>query len=291
MARRPAAPFIVLLLGVTAVWGWTFVLVKDAVAAYPTLPFLGLRFLIAAVAMALVVRRLPRRRVLLIGGAIGLPLAGGYLLQTVGLQFTSPGNTGLITGLFFVFTPLLDRLFGTPIRLRTLLAVTAALAGTVLLTGGWQAGIRIGDALIVGCAVCFALQIVLLSRWSPGFAAEELTLVQLATCAVLFMLGGAAQLRVPSSNVWFALIVTGIFASAVAFFIQTWVQSHLSASRTALVLASEPVWALFFSVLLAGQRLDFIQALGAVLVIGAIVGHELPLPAPAPRKAEGTNVR
>jgi drug/metabolite transporter (DMT)-like permease len=291
MARRLSTLYIVLLLCVTAVWGWTFVLVKDAVAAYPTLPFLGLRFLIAAVVMALVVRRLPRRRVLLIGGIIGLPLAGGYLLQTVGLQFTSPGNTGLITGLFFVFTPLLDRLFGTPIRLRTLLAVAVALAGTVLLTGGWQTGIRLGDVLIVGCAICFALQIVLLSRWSPGFAAEELTLVQLATCAVLFMLGGAVQLRVPSGDVWIALVVTGVFASAVAFFIQTWVQSHLSASRTALVLASEPVWALFFSVLLAGQRLDLVQGLGAALVIGAIAGHELPLPSRASRQAEGTNVR
>ncbi|MBJ7597553.1 MAG: hypothetical protein DLM67_15825 [Candidatus Nephthysia bennettiae] len=291
MARRPQAASVVLLLGVTAVWGWTFVLVKDAIEAYPTIAFLGLRFLIAAAIMALVVRRLPGRRVVLVGTLVGLPLGGGYLLQTVGLHYTSPGNAGLVTGLFFVFTPLLDRLFGTPIRLRTLLAVAVALAGTLLLTGGWQVGIRVGDALIVGCAVCFALQIVLLSRWSPGFAAEELTLVQLATCAVLFMFGGATQLQAPSPSVWIALVITGVFASAVAFFIQTWVQSHLSASRTALVLASEPVWALFFSVLLAGQRLDLVQGLGAALVIGAIVGHELPLPTRAPREAEGTNVR
>jgi drug/metabolite transporter (DMT)-like permease len=291
MARRNQAVYVVLLLGVTAVWGWTFVLVKDAIQAYPTIPFLGLRFLIAAAAMALVVRRLPGRRVLVVGTVIGLPLAGGYLLQTVGLRFTSPGNTGLITGLFFVFTPLLDRLFGTPIRVRTLLAVAVALAGTLLLTGGWQAGIRFGDALIVGCAVCFALQIVLLSRWSPGFAAQELTLVQLSTCAVLFMFAGATQLRVPSPSVWFALVITGVFASAVAFFIQTWVQSHLTASRTALALASEPVWALFFSVMLAGQRLDAVQALGAALVIAAIVGHELPLPSRASFEPKGTNVR
>lgn len=291
MARRHQAIYVLLLLGVTAVWGWTFVLVKDAIAAYPTVPFLALRFVIAAAVMAVVVRRLPGRRVLLVGSVIGLPLAGGYLLQTVGLRFTSPGNTGLITGLFFVFTPLLDRLFGTPIRIRTVLAVALALAGTLLLTGGWQAGIRIGDALIVGCAICFALQIVLLSRWSPGFAADELTLVQLATCAVLFMLGGAAQLRVPSPSVLVALVITGVFASAVAFFIQTWVQSHLTASRTALVMASEPVWALFFSVLLAGQRLDALQALGAAMVMVAIVGHELPLPARATSEPQGTNVR
>src|SRR5437016_6111573 len=154
MARRQQALYVVLLLGVTVVWGWTFVLVKDAIEAYPTLPFLGLRFLIAAAVMALVVRRLPGRRVLLVGTLIGLPLAGGYLLQTVGLRFTSPGNTGLITGLFFVFTPLLDRLFGVALRPRTLLAVLTALVGTVVLTGAGRTGIGAGDLLVLGCAVC-----------------------------------------------------------------------------------------------------------------------------------------
>jgi drug/metabolite transporter (DMT)-like permease len=286
MTGRPGALYVALLLAVTAVWGWTFVVVKDAIAELPPLPFLGLRFLIAAAVMLVVVRRLPGNRTLAIGALIGLPLAVGYLLQTLGLRLTSPGNAGLITGLFFVFTPLLDRLFGVPMRLRTLLAVAVALIGTFLLTGGSQVGIRLGDALVVGCAICFALQIVLLSRWSRGFAADELTLVQLATCAVLFMIAGAPQLRAPSASVWVALVITGVFASAVAFFIQTWVQSHLTATRTALVLASEPVWALFFSVLLAGQRLDLLQALGAALVIAAIVGQELPL-----REAKGTDVR
>ena len=277
MFRRPGTVYVALLLAVTAVWGWTFVVVKDAIAELPPLPFLGLRFLIATAVIAVAVRRVPDRRTLAIGALIGLPLAGGYLLQTLGLRFTSPGNAGLITGLFFVFTPLLDRLFGVRIRLRTVLAVAMALVGTFLLTGGSQVGIRLGDALIVGCAICFALQIVLLSRWSSGFAADELTLVQLAVCAVLFMVGGAPQLRPPSASVWAALVITGVFASAVAFLVQTWVQSHMTATRTALVLASEPVWALFFSVLLAGQRLDLLQALGAALVIAAIVGQELPI--------------
>jgi drug/metabolite transporter (DMT)-like permease len=291
MARRSGAVYVVLLLGVTAVWGWTFVVVKDAIEAFPPVPFLGLRFLVATIVMILAVRHLPSGRALVVGCLIGLPMAGGYLLQTVGLRFTSPGNAGLITGLFFVFTPLLDRLFGTAIRPRTLIAVAVALAGTFLLAGGGQLGIRLGDTLIVGCAACFALQIVLLSRWSPGFSARDLTLAQLATCAVLFMVGGAPQLRAPSPSVWVAILVTGVFASAVAFFVQTWVQSQLTASRTALVLASEPVWALFFSVLLAGQRLDRVQTLGAALVIAAIVGHELPLPSRSSREAEGTDVR
>jgi drug/metabolite transporter (DMT)-like permease len=267
--------YVGLLLCVTAIWGWTFVVVKDAIAEYPVLPFLAIRFLIAAAVMALLVRRLPSRRTLAVGVLIGLPLAAGYLLQTFGLRYTSPGHAGLITGLFFVFTPLLDRLFGVALRPRTLVAVLLALLGTVLLSGGADASIGVGDALVVGCAVCFALQIVLLSHRPQGLSAAELTLVQLATCAFLFSAGGASQLRLPSPGVWAALLITGVFASALAFLIQTWVQTHLSASRTALVLASEPAWALFFSVLLTGQRLGVIEAAGAALVVAAILGHEL----------------
>ncbi|MDQ6792695.1 MAG: DMT family transporter [Candidatus Dormibacteraeota bacterium] len=278
MPPRTQALYVALLLGVTAVWGWTFVVVKDAISQYPVLPFLAIRFLIATVAMLVLVRRLPSRRVCALGALIGLPLAAGYLLQTAGLRSTSPGNAGLITGLFFVFTPLLDRLFGVALRPRTLLAVLTALVGTVLLTGAGKTGIGAGDLLVLGCAVCFALQIVMLSHWSPGLPAAELTLVQLATSAALFTAGGIGQFQVPSAGVWTALLITGLFASALAFFIQTWVQSHLSASRTALVLAGEPGWALFFSVLLAGQRLGPLQAAGAALVLAAIAGHELPLP-------------
>jgi len=79
----------------------------------------------------------------------------------------------------------------------------------------------------------------------------------------------------PSPQVWFAIVITGVFASAVAFYIQTWAQAHLDASRTALILATEPAWALAASIVLAGQRLSTLQAAGAALVLGAIVGHEL----------------
>ena len=81
---------------VTAVWGWTFVLVKDAVTHYPTLPFLQIRFAIALLVMAVVVRRLPTRRELQVGVVIGAVLAAGYLTQTAGLTITSPGNTKMI---------------------------------------------------------------------------------------------------------------------------------------------------------------------------------------------------
>jgi len=259
---------------VTAVWGWTFVLVKDAVTHYPTLPFLQLRFIVAFLVMVVLVRRLPARREVRVGLIAGAVLAAGYLTQTVGLTMTSPGNSGLITGLFVVFTPLIERVFGVPVRWFTWIGVAAALAGTVMLVGG-LAGFGLGDLLTVGTAFFFALHLVLLSRWSPGLRSAPLAMVQMGSGALIFSAGGTWSLHAPTPSVWLAIIVTGVFASALAFYIQTWAQQHLSASRTALILTTEPAWALVAAVVLAGQRFGLLQAAGAALMLVAIVGHEL----------------
>jgi drug/metabolite transporter (DMT)-like permease len=266
--------YVLLLLMVTAVWGWTFVLVKDAVTQYPTLPFLQIRFALALVVMVLLVRRLPTTRELRIGLLVGAVLAAGYLTQTAGLTMTSPGNAGLITGMFVVFTPLLNRAFGAPIRWWTWVATIGSLGGLLFLTGG-PTGMGLGDLLVLACAALFALHIVLLGRWAPSLPAAPLAMVQMASCTLLFSVGGTWSLRMPSAAVWWAIVITGVFASALAFYIQTWAQQHLSPGRTALILASEPAWALAAAVVLAGQRFGLIQAAGAALVLVAIVGHEL----------------
>jgi drug/metabolite transporter (DMT)-like permease len=266
--------YVLLLLAVTVVWGWTFVLVKDAITQYPTLPFLELRFLLAALVMVALVRRLPTRRELKVGLIAGVVLAGGYLFQTLGLTTTSPGNAGLITGLFVVFTPLIDRLFGVSLHRRTIVAAVCALIGVALLTGG-PSGFGLGDLLVMVAAILLALHIVLLSRWSPGLPAAPLAMLQMGTCALIFTAGGSWSLRPPTAGVWVAIVITGVFASALAFYVQTWAQAHLDASRTALILATEPAWAVVASVVLAGQRFGLIQAAGAALVLGAILGHEL----------------
>ncbi|HEY8797127.1 MAG TPA: DMT family transporter [Candidatus Dormibacteraeota bacterium] len=266
--------YVLFFVGVTAVWGWTFVVVKNAIAEYPTLPFLQLRFILAFLVMAALVRRLPTRRELLVGLVAGTVLAGGYLTQTLGLSLISPGNAGLITGLLVLFTPLLDRVFGVPLRRRTIIAVIVSVIGIGMLTGG-PSGFGLGDVLVIACAVLFALHIVLLSRWSPGLSAAPLAMVQMGTCALIFSVGGTWTLRMPSTDVWIAIVITGVFASALAFYIQTWAQAHIDASRTALIIAMEPAWAVAAAVVLAGQRFGLLQAAGAALVLAAIVGHEL----------------
>jgi drug/metabolite transporter (DMT)-like permease len=243
---------------------------------------LQLRFLLAFLVMVILVRRLPTRKELLVGLLAGSVLAGGYLTQTLGLSLITPGNAGLITGLLVLFTPLLDRIFGVPLRRRTIIAVICAVVGIGMLTGG-PSGFGLGDILVVGCAVLFALHIVLLGRWSPGLASAPLAMVQMGACALLFTAGGSWSLRAPTPDVWIAIVITGILASALAFYIQTWAQAHIDASRTALILAMEPGWAVAAAVVLAGQRFGLLQAAGAALVLLAIVGHELaPLKFKAP---------
>lgn len=266
---------MLLLVAVTAVWGWTFVLVKDAISQYPTLPFLGIRFVLAALVMVVVVHRLPGRAVVRAGIPIGMALAAGYLFQTVGLQTTSAGNAGLITGLFVVFTPLLEGLLGAKVPRRTALAAVVALGGTALLTGSGGGGFHRGDLLVVGCALAFAVHIVMLGRWAPGLPAGPLAMVQMLVAGLLFAGAGAHQMTVPPESVWPAIVITAVIASALGFLIQTWAQMHISASRTALILATEPAWALLAAVVLAGQRLGGVQAFGAALVLAAIIGHEV----------------
>jgi drug/metabolite transporter (DMT)-like permease len=266
--------YVLLLLVVTAVWGWTFVLVKDAVTQYPTLPFLQIRFALAFVVIALLVRRVPTRRELQVGAVIGAVLAAGYVAQTAGLTLTSPGNAGLITGLFVVLTPLLNRLFGMPIHWWTWSAAAVSLVGLVLLTGG-PSGMNAGDLLVLLCAALFALHIVFLGRWSPGTSSAALALVQMGMCTLLFSAGGTWSLRAPNASVWFAIVITGLFASAFGYYVQTWAQAHISANRTALILATEPAWALVAAIALAGQRFGLVEAAGAALLLLAIVGHEV----------------
>lgn len=293
----------VLLVAVTAVWGLTFTTVKNAVAEYGLLAFLAIRFAIASAALsASSIRRL-NRHTLKTGVGIGLVLTASYFCQTLGLKYTTPTNSGLITGLFVVFVPVADRvLFGVRPGRIFLVTVAGCLAGTVLLTGGQLSTLTVGDLLTLACAAGYGLHISLLSRYSSRHDAGALALVQVLVAAVVF---GAAwpifePLRWPSANVWWALLLTGLLASAGAFYIQTYVQQRLAAVRTAVILTMEPVFAAIFGFLLAGDRLGPIQIAGAVLIVAAmgtgeiyaaIRKRQLPIPGTARSKPAGGMVK
>jgi drug/metabolite transporter (DMT)-like permease len=270
------APLLV-LVAVTAVWGVTFVQVKDAVAIYPLFAFLALRFAIATLALAAPALR--RVRTIGRSGAAGATLAGallgsGYALQTAGLERTSVSSTGFVTGLYVVLTPLLAlALYRVRVGRAAWLGVALATAGLALLSGihGGSLG---GDLLVLAGAAVYALQIVLMERYAPRYDALAFTLVEMAAAflGLLAVAVAAGQLGVPRGfTVWGALLVTGIFASALAFLAQTWAQRRTSATQTALAFSLEPVWAAVFGFSLAGDRLGVAGWVGCAVIMAGIV--------------------
>jgi drug/metabolite transporter (DMT)-like permease len=268
----------VLLLGIVAVWGWTFVLVKDAVEVYGVVPFLAVRFAIGTACIGLFVGRRTDGRTWRAGGWIGVVLAVAYLTQTVGLDHSTATNTGLITGLFIVFAPLANRLlFG--VRTTPLLwgAIAISLVGLALLTGAAADGLAGGDWFTLGCAASFGLHVALLDRYSKGHRAGPLVLAQLlaATCIFAGVWMISEPLRWPPAEVWPALLVTALVATSLGYFVQTFVQQRLSAVETAMVILTEPLFAVAFGYMLHGDRLSGLQILGGVLMVAALFATEL----------------
>jgi drug/metabolite transporter (DMT)-like permease len=273
--------YTLLLVAVTAVWGWTFVVVQDAISVYGVLPFLAVRFVLAGAALAPIYATKLTRRALLVGGGIGVVLAAGYLFQTTGLLFTTPTNSGLITGLFVVFAPVADRLlFGASASRQVILAVVLSMVGMVFLAGGGPEGANWGDLLTLLCAAALGLHIALLSRYAASHEAGALTLAQILAMALLFVVVWPFfdTVSLPPPEVWVALLVTGLLASAGAFLVQTTVQQRIPAARTAIILTMEPVFAALFGYWLAGDRLVAVQILGAILILSALViGEVVPV--------------
>jgi drug/metabolite transporter (DMT)-like permease len=268
------------LVLVTAIWGITFVQIKDALAVYPLFAFLAVRFAIAVLTLAPLVgsrvRTLGRRGVLA-GLGLGSLLAAGYGLQTAGLDRTTVSATGFITGMYVVFTPVLAFVL---FRVRTGPAVWAgvalAVAGLAMLSG-ISAGSTTGDLLVLAATALYAMQIVLMGRFAPRFDPLAFTACEMAAACVGFVALAVAfgELRLPRGwTVWGALLVTGVFASALAFLVQAWVQRRTSATRTALVFALEPVFTGIFGYALEGDRLGALGWGGCAVIMCGIAVAE-----------------
>ena len=289
------------LILVTAVWGVTFVQVKDAVELYPLFAFLAVRYAIAAVALAppAAARLRTLGRPGLVAGAIlGALIAAGIGLQTAGLERTTVTSTGFITGLYVLFTPLLAlALFRTRIPRRLWAAVGLALVGLALLSGIPESSTQ-GDLLVLASTVAQALQIVMVGRYANRFDVFALTFVQVAAACAIFGAVAVAlgDLSVPrGATVWAALLVTGLFACAFALLVQVWAQRRVSATRIAIVFSLETVFAGLFGYLLAGDRLGVLGFAGCAVIFSGILIAEpaaaaalrrlvrRPAPEPEPR--------
>jgi drug/metabolite transporter (DMT)-like permease len=273
---RPRSPLLA-LVGVTAIWGVTFVQVQDALELYPLFAFLAVRFAISTVVLAPFsfrsLRALPRSGYAA-GIGVGILLATAYGLQTAGLELTTVASTGFITGLYVVLTPILALvLFGTPVPRVLWLGVALAVVGLLLLNGV-PGGSTAGNLLVLGNAIFQAFQITAMERYAPRYDPRALTFLQMATAFVGFTAIALAlgELEVPhGATVWGALLVTGVFAGALGYLIATWVQARTTAARAALVFTLEAPFAAIFGVLLAEEVLGWAGWLGCSVMMAGIL--------------------
>jgi len=268
------------LVGVAALWGGTFVMVKEAVSEYPIYGFIGWRFLIAVVAFLILFPGTFRRfrpGTVRVGLFAGVFLIAGYIFQTWGLQGTTASKAAFITGMFVVITPVMQAvvLRRTP-RATTVAGVALAVVGLWLLSGASSGGWSAGDSRTLLCAFAYSGHMIVLGGPGRDHDARALTLVQLAVTGLVC---GAVSLAIerpyawPSSQVWVALVVTGVLASAVAFAVQTYAQRILSPTKTALVLIMEPAFGGFFG-WLAGDALGIRGVAGSALILGGMLVAE-----------------
>jgi len=277
------------LLAVTVIWGWTFVLVKEGAGELGPLSFLAWRFMIASLALLLLFG--PRLRGisrdgLLRGLWIGLALFAGYLFQTWGLIYTSATKSGFVTGLSVVLVPLLSAAaFKERVLRRWWLGAGLSATGLGLIlfgrgrTGAGEMALNLGDLLTLLCALSFALQIILIGRFVDLENYPAILVVQIGL-VFLLSLAGALILERPtwaiSPQGWRAILVTGLFATALAFFLQNRFQPLSTATQAAIIFSAEPVFAGLFGYLLLGERLGGLQLLGAAAILAGIIVAQLP---------------
>jgi len=272
---------VIALLIVTIAWGASFVAMKPAMDKIPVFDFLAIRFTIAA-ALMLAVRpktvSVFKGDTLKYGILLGIVLGFAYVTQTIGLISSTAAITSFITGLYVVLTPLLIWFFlkKKPNSIVALGAILATLGlGFITIK---EASFDYNQIWTMLCALGFALHIVGLSRWSPGKDVYALTVIQLLTVAVLCWVGAVPDgIQAPmDGQVWFAILFSAVFATAIAFFFQTWAQSIMDASRVAIILTMEVVFAAVTSVAVGQEVLNPQTIIGGLLMLAAMLLIEWP---------------
>lgn len=281
MSTFRRSPWELALLPVAIFWGYTFVIVKEALERIPPFAYLGIRFLLAALALAAFggLRGLTGTE-MRVGMATGAVLFGGYAFQQVGLQYTSASNAGFITGLAVVLVPIVAGIwFRRMPSVVTVSGVSAAALGLLLLSSPEQIGLNRGEILMLGCASLFALHIVMLGKLAPDLSALRLATVQMGVAGLLGTVSalGLERTSFDASDgfVWLVIALTAFGASAIGFTVQTRAQQVMPPTRTAIILTMEPVAAGVAGFLFAGDTLGLRGWTGGALILAGILWVEL----------------
>jgi drug/metabolite transporter (DMT)-like permease len=273
-----------LLLSVAFIWGATFVVVKNALEGITPFAFNFIRFTIAFCFLYLLYRpgkKLIQKKIMLVGASIGFVLFLGYTFQTIGLKYTTAANAAFITGLSVIIVPFLNiyftKRFPQPI---VIMGALLAAIGLALLTLKNGFMIQKGDFIMLFCALCFALHIVLIARYATHYDSTLLAMLQIGVVALFsfFMFLVHPTEYWPtffSKDVRIALALTAIPATALALLVMNGVQKFTTANRTAIILAMEPVFGALTAWSYGGEILTKLDLWGAGLILLGILLVEL----------------
>ncbi|MBX7114414.1 MAG: DMT family transporter [Myxococcaceae bacterium] len=282
-SSRAGNPFIAdgALLAITLLWGVTFVTVKDAMALADPVSFVAMRFALGAAVTALIARRALRSAALWrTGFFLSVFLFLGFIFQTWGLKHTTPSRSAFITGLSMVMVPFASWwLSKRRPKAVAMLGTGIAVAGLFILTnaGTDGSGLNLGDGLTVLCTFAYAMHIALTEKWGPAHAPIALVTAQLTGVALLALLClPFVDLQVsPSRDLWLAVAITGVLATAVAISIYTWAQARTSAVKAALMFSLEPVFAALYSAGTGREVLGQREYVGGALIIAGVLVAEV----------------
>ncbi len=276
-ARRADA----VLLGVTLIWGGTFSIVHGALENISPLLFIGVRFMVGClVFLPFTIRSLRKvtRKTLFSGIILGMLLGTGFVLQTIGLDITTASKSAFITGTLVVLTPIFQMIIEKRIPVTgNIIGVFIVAAGLYLLTMPEGSSLNLGDWLTFGCAIAFAVYVVVLDLFTSSRFEPALVFIQMCVTA-LIGLGGAVFLETsrlePDMSLLWALLYTGVLATTVTTYLQTRYQRETTPTRAAIIFSFEPVFAAIIAVFLFHEHLPFLSYVGGgVIVIGLLVSE------------------
>lgn len=280
MSSRSKAELI--LLSITFIWGSTFAASKYLLSSISPFLYIGVRFALAALILSMLYLSRARsmtKNSFRKGGILGSLLFAGFVLQTVGLQYTGASKSAFITGMMVVFTPICQLIIERRApKIGNVIGIVLVTIGLYLLTSPAGSEFNLGDALNLCCAVTFALYIVYLDVFSKGEDHVHLTLSQFLVC-MLLGLGAAPFVEtmrfVPSAEAIGTLLYLTIFASVIAITVQVRFQKDTTPTRSAVIFSIEPVLAAGFAYVLLGEILGPLGFLGGGLIVLGVLVSEL----------------
>ncbi|MEZ7172091.1 DMT family transporter [Sporosarcina sp. OR05] len=266
------------------IWGSGFVGSAMALETYTPYQILAGRFLIGALLLCAVFYKKLKfmtKSVLLKGTILGVFLYIAFTLQTVGLQFTTPSKNAFLTAVNVVIVPFIGlALYKRKLDIFEVMGAFLAMFGVAILSLQWSAGVNIGDFLSFCCAIAFAFHIFYTSQFVKNEDPIVLTIVQMAAATVIgfvvVLLKGEMAFSMEPGGLS-SLLYLGIFSTTIAFLLQTVAQKFITETKAAIILSTESLWGMVFSVILLSEVLTIKMGIGAVLILGAIILSETKL--------------